>query len=83
MYIEKVEYFDNLPIKLRIDPQGGFADVRADENFYLVQGLLGGSKEMAYKLGFNAEEVRNADKHLPRWVRFYADGTIGHSPFED
>lgn len=82
MYIEKVETFDGKEIKMRIDPEGGFADVRADENFYLVQGLSG-SKEMGYRLGFNAEQVRNADKHLPRWVRFYADGTIGHSPFED
>lgn len=83
MYIERTEVFDGKEIKMRVDPQGGYADVRADENFYLVQGLLGGSKEMAYRLGFNAEQVRNAEQHLPRWMRFYADGTIGHSPYND
>lgn len=82
MYIEKVEEFDGLPITMRIDPQGGFADIFADENFYKAQGLSG-SKEMGYKLGFSAEQVRNSDKHLPRWVRFYADGRIGHSPYND
>lgn len=82
MYIEKVEKFGDLPIKMRIDPQGGFADIFADENFYKAQGLSG-SKEMAYRLGFNAEQVRNSDKHLPKWVRFYSDGRIGHSPFDD
>lgn len=82
MYIETVKNFNEFPIRMRLDPKGLFADVFADENFYKAQGYSG-SKEMAYLMGCSAEQVKNADKYLPRWVRFYSDGKIGESPFKD
>lgn len=82
MYLERTEKFNGLEIRMRIDPSGQFADIFADENFYKANGLSG-SKEMAYRLGFSAEQVKHPEKVLPRWVRFYADGRIGESPFAD
>ncbi len=81
-YIERTENFGNLPIKMRIDPKGRYADLFANENFYKANGLSG-SKEMAYKLGFSAEQVRHPEEVLPKWIRMYSDGTIGESPFTD
>lgn len=60
MYIEREAYFNGLKIRMRIDTSGQFADIFADENFYKANGLSG-SKEMAYRLGFSAEQVRNAE----------------------
>lgn len=82
MYIEREDYFNGLKIRMRIDTSGAFVDIFADENFYKANGLSG-SKEVAYKLGFSAEQIRNSEKHLPRWVRFYDNGMIGESPFTD
>lgn len=82
MYLERTEKFNGLEIRMRIDPSGQFADIFADENFYKANGLSG-SKEMAYKLGFSAEQIRHSERYLPRWIRFYGNGIIGESPFTD
>ena len=82
MYIEKEEFFDGLKIRMRLDLSGQFADIFADENFYKANGYSS-SKEMAYLIGCSADQVKHPEKVLPRWVRFYADGRIGESPFVD
>ncbi len=44
MYIEKVEKFNDIPIRMRLAPQGNFADVFTDENFTRHKDFLGAKR---------------------------------------
>lgn len=75
------------PITIRVsyDPYTGrritdYVDIRLTDDYARAIGL-DGMTGLAYIFGGNEEQVRNPSGFLPEWIRYFANGLVGSSPY--